>query len=168
MEDTREEIPVEMPPEQPFFDAIHENIDVSRVQPGKMRNAAKACSEIAEAMVEEAVTNARQNNRRDMDEMRKAFDVEAGEAKAHIEKLNKQIADMNIHIGEIQAKRDTTEEELNELRATHARLIVDNQKLWADNRELNSRVNADKSHYDNSRRALCETIETLANVIRNS
>ncbi len=237
-EDTREEA-------SPLTRMQRAIIDNSPDRKVSVNAIARDCLIVAEAMVEEAVTNARENNRRDMDEMRKAFNVEAGEAKAQIEKLVGQIEAENerangleiesTYMRELADRAATERDEANEKAAGLEETIVAGESIVADHsakiQELTAeltdakalaalhngerqreaaRRDADiKTYVDainnkgvivgerdrtianmqlaqnmstqlvknaesklteagHARRALCETIETLANIIRNS
>ena len=81
-------------------------------QPSNVKTLARVCLAVAEEMIEEAVTNARENNRQEMAELRQNFDREAEEAKELIAASRKEMAEANNHIREIQAKRDDLEAEL--------------------------------------------------------
>lgn len=221
------DMPVEREPEQPFFDAIHENIDVTRVPHRMLRSAAKACLALAEEMSEEAVTHARESNRTEMAELRKATGEEisaltnmvrerdsrindmdeenqklsacidrltaeclahidehariAAENKATIDNLEKTLVAANDHVnrltGELERIEDAYKnkcreldkaetvytdagnsmtEELSVLRKTHARLIEDNKKLWADNTELKSDLSSATARNEHLRRIIAD------------
>lgn len=158
---------IEMSPEQPFFDAIHENIDVTRVSPGKLRAAAKACLALADTMVDASKA-----------EMRKAFQDEAAGVANEISALTNMVRDRDTEIAELKARitemeaeanegrriRKDLGKELSEIRAAHARLIDENAKLWKDNAELHENNKGLKE----TRYRLATIIDDLANVIRNS
>lgn len=210
-------IETETKPEQPFFDAIHETIDITRVQPGKLRKAATACLELAQAMVEKAET-----------EMRAYFDKEARDFKARldnaVDKGDKAIAEseeltrINVeanallteHANTIRSQAAEIEELKAQLEASNDLAVKAEVELrellekeqWARKKDVQTYVDAINNQgtiigerdrtiasmqlaqnmamqqverlesklteAGHSRRALCETIETLANVIRNT
>lgn len=108
-EDNYEQPPVDMPGEaasaQPFFDAIHENIDVTRVSPKLLRKAAKACLALAEEMV-----------------------AEKEKVIEHFSIKNKKLC---VALHDLKKERETYDEAINGADAELNRLREENQKLSA-------------------------------------
>lgn len=231
-------------------------LDGGPIKGPDVNRIARDCLIVAGAMVEEAVTNARQNNRQEMDELRKSFEKEAastkllyageidelkgrldnavnegGKAIANNEKLICEVEELKASVALVAAERDRAETDVKTLTDQVRELTENNMDMgtafhsaqdelkraeeiytgaiegmktdletaqagWKEateelkdariliNRGLQEAANLNgviantNRHMVNlegrlksegsSRRALCETIETLANVIRNS